>query len=53
MNEADARARAASQATDEQRRAVADLVVRNDTDVATLESNVADAWATISSWAPA
>ena len=53
MNEADARARAASQATDEQRHAVADLVVRNDTDVPTLESNVADAWATISSWAPA
>ena len=53
MNEADARARAASQATDEQRRAVADLVVRNDADVATLEANVADAWATIRSWAPA
>ena len=54
MSEADARARATAQATDEQRRAVADLVIRNDGDVAALEANVDAAWATIRSWiAPA
>ena len=53
MSEADARARAAAQATDEQRRAVADVVVRNDGDLATLEAEVDDAWSTITSWAAA
>jgi dephospho-CoA kinase len=50
MSEADARARAANQATDEQRRAVADLVVPNDRDLAALETAVAEAWTTISAW---
>jgi dephospho-CoA kinase len=53
MNEADARARAAAQATDEQRRAVADLVVHNDADLAALEASAAAAWSTIRSWATA
>jgi dephospho-CoA kinase len=51
MTEADAHARAAAQATDEQRRAVADLVLVNDADLATLEARVADAWTTIQAWA--
>lgn len=53
MGEADARARAAAQATDEQRRAVADLVVPNDADLAMLRASTLDAWATITSWAGA
>lgn len=53
MTEADARARAGSQATDEQRRAVADLVIHNDADLATLEARVNEAWATITAWAAA
>jgi dephospho-CoA kinase len=53
MSEADARARAAAQATDDQRRAVADVVVRNDADLAALEADVNDAWSTITSWAAA
>jgi dephospho-CoA kinase len=53
MSEADARARAAAQATDEQRRAVADLVVRNDSDLATLQTGVDEAWTTITAWAAA
>jgi dephospho-CoA kinase len=53
MAEADARARAANQASDEQRRAVADLVVRNDADLATLAASVGEAWATIKAWAAA
>jgi dephospho-CoA kinase len=51
MDQADARSRAAAQATDEQRRAVADLVLRNDADFTTLEARVAEAWTTIRSWA--
>jgi dephospho-CoA kinase len=51
MSEHDARARAMAQASDDQRRAVADLVIRNDADLAALESSVRDAWATIRSWA--
>jgi dephospho-CoA kinase len=51
MGEADARSRAAAQATDEQRRAVADLVLRNDADLTTLEAQVTQAWTTIRSWA--
>ena len=46
----DARARAAAQATDEQRRAVADAVVRNDADLAALEAGVLELWTTITSW---
>ena len=41
----DARARIASQATDEQRRAVADVVLRNDGDRAALEPQVESFWA--------
>ena len=51
MAEADAHARAAAQATDEQRRAVADLVILNDGDLSTLEGRVAEAWTTIQAWA--
>ena len=51
MSEADVRARAANQATDEQRRAVADLVVRNDGDLAALQAGVDEAWRAISDWA--
>lgn len=50
MQEPDARARAAAQATDEQRRAVADLVIHNDADLATLDSRVEDAWTQITRW---
>lgn len=53
MDQVDARARAAAQATDEQRRAIADLVVCNDADLATLEARVAEAWTTIQGWATA
>ncbi|WP_138758433.1 dephospho-CoA kinase [Modestobacter altitudinis] len=41
----DARARIASQATDEERRAVADVVLRNDGDRAALEAQVERFWA--------
>ena len=41
----DARARIASQATDEQRRAVADVVLRNDGDRAALGAQVESFWA--------
>ncbi|MEO5899817.1 MAG: dephospho-CoA kinase [Ilumatobacteraceae bacterium] len=51
MDEADARSRAAAQATDEQRRAVADLVLHNDADLTTLDVQVGRAWTTIQSWA--
>ena len=51
MSEADVRARAANQATDEQRRAVADLVVRNDGDLVALQAGVDEAWQAISDWA--
>lgn len=44
MSEADARARIAAQATDEQRRAQADVVIVNDGDVPHLERAVANLW---------
>lgn len=50
MRRADVEARIASQATDEQRRAVADLVIVNDGDLAALSARVAEAWATIAAW---
>ena len=45
LSEDDARARIASQATDEQRRAVADVVLDNSGDRAALATQVADFWA--------
>jgi len=45
LSAADARARMASQATDEQRRAVADVVLRNDGDRAALAAEVDHFWA--------
>ena len=45
LGAADARARIASQATDEQRRAVADVVLRNDGDRADLAAQVDRFWA--------
>ncbi|MEW2125286.1 dephospho-CoA kinase [Streptomyces sp. NPDC007259] len=45
MTEADARARMAAQATREQRRAVADLVIDNDGPVEELEAQVRTVWA--------
>ncbi len=53
MTEADVRARIASQATDDQRRAVADAVVTNDADLARLEARVAGLWATMVAWSHA
>ena len=47
LSEADARARIAAQATDEQRRAVADHVVRNDRDLAALDEAVDRLWAVL------
>jgi dephospho-CoA kinase len=44
MDEAEARSRMAAQATDEQRRAVADVVIVNDTDLATLRDRVDEVW---------
>jgi dephospho-CoA kinase len=44
LTAADARARIASQATDEQRRAVADVVLRNDGDRAALAAQVERFW---------
>jgi dephospho-CoA kinase len=44
LNEADARARIASQATDEERRKVGDHVIVNDGDLAALELAVDDVW---------
>lgn len=44
MTEADVRARIATQATDEQRRAVADIVLRNDADLAALTAAVDELW---------
>ena len=49
MHAPDVRARIASQATDEQRRAVADAVVLNDTDRATLATRVDQWWQQITS----
>ena len=45
LSDQDARARIASQATDEQRRAVADVVLRNDGDRDALATQVAQFWA--------
>ena len=44
LSEADARARIAAQATDEQRRAVADIVIGNDGTLAELRASVDAAW---------
>jgi dephospho-CoA kinase len=51
--EADARARIAAQATDEERRAAADIVVSNDGDRAALERQVAALWPRLLAWSPA
>ena len=51
MREADVRARIASQATDAERRAVADVVVANDTDLDTLQERTDRLWEQIGSWA--
>ncbi|MYW07750.1 dephospho-CoA kinase [Streptomyces sp. SID2563] len=48
MTEADARARMAAQATREQRRAVADLVIDNDGPVEELAARVREVWAELS-----
>ncbi|MEW1890043.1 MULTISPECIES: dephospho-CoA kinase [unclassified Streptomyces] len=48
MTEADARARMAAQATREQRRAVADLVIDNDGPVEELVARVREVWAELS-----
>ena len=50
MAEADVRARIRSQATDDQRRAVADAVVHNDGDLDELTAAVDGLWATIATW---
>ena len=44
LSEADARARIAVQASDEERRALADHVVRNDGDLAALDAAVDRLW---------
>lgn len=49
MPEADARARIAAQATDEQRRAVADIVIVNDGSAEELDAAVDAAWASLDS----
>lgn len=46
MSEADARSRIAAQATDEQRRAVADVVIVNDGTLADLRARVDEVWRT-------
>jgi dephospho-CoA kinase len=48
MSEADARARIASQASDEQRRAVADHIVDNSGDLDALRIEVAALWQALS-----
>jgi dephospho-CoA kinase len=45
MTEEDARARMAAQATREQRRRIADVVIDNDVPLADLERRVKDVWA--------
>ena len=47
LTETDARARMASQASDAQRRAIADVVVRNSGDLAELEREVSALWSTL------
>jgi dephospho-CoA kinase len=49
MTEDEARARISAQATDEQRRAVADIVVDNDGSIDDLRAKVDAVWATLSS----
>jgi len=49
MSEADARARIAAQATDEQRLAVADIVITNDGDLDALHAQVDRVWAELRS----
>jgi dephospho-CoA kinase len=51
MREADVRARIASQATDAERRAVADVAVANDADLATLTERVDALWQQLLAWA--
>ncbi len=53
MVEGDVRARIASQASDEQRRAVADATVVNDGDLEVLSDRVDALWPTILEWAAA
>lgn len=50
MQADDVRARIASQATDDERRAVADAVITNDGDLATLAQRVDELWRLILSW---
>jgi dephospho-CoA kinase len=52
MAEADARTRMAAQATDEQRRAAADVVIANDASLDELRRNVADLWELLTAAAP-
>lgn len=51
MREDDVRARIAAQATDAERRAVADAVVANDADLATLTARVDALWQQMLAWA--
>ena len=51
MEADDVRARIASQATDDERRAVADAVITNDGDLATLAQRVDGLWGQILGWA--
>jgi len=53
MNADDVRARIASQATDDARRAVADIVVLNDGDLAALAERVDHVWSQLQRWAAA
>jgi dephospho-CoA kinase len=50
MAEADVRARISSQATDAQRRAVADAVIANDGGLEQLVARVDELWSTIEGW---
>lgn len=50
MARADVEARIAAQATDEQRRAVADAVIVNDGDLVSLERRVDDLWRRLGDW---
>jgi dephospho-CoA kinase len=50
MQADDVRARIASQATDEERRAVADVVIVNDGDLPALDAAVAELWSRLTAW---
>jgi dephospho-CoA kinase len=50
MQPDDVRARIASQASDDERRAVADVVIANDGDLASLTTAVADLWSRLNAW---